>query len=346
MSATVSVVIPTYNRAALVTEAIESALSQSHPIHEIIVVDDGSTDSTPQALSRFGDRILVVRQENRGVNDARNRALQIATGTYIALLDNDDVWLPFKTELLLAALERYPGCGFAFSDFFIWKPGVCQQPRGLRTWHRSRHVWEELFSEQASSATLNFRPPTTSMDDFDVFSGDIYAASLAEPFVLPSTAVIRRECVGDLLFDSMDSTCGDWSFFARLSRSSGAVFVDKETVLNRSHEDSVRLTRLDHRTQVQRRLTMTRDVWGSDAHFMDSNPGQIERIIAMLLHKLAKLELREGKRERAFEYLEDARKLPEGARSLENLLLRLLGRHPLALELARRSKRLADHLRR
>jgi glycosyltransferase involved in cell wall biosynthesis len=98
----VSVVIPAYNRAATVAEAVASVLAQTVPPHEIIVVDDGSTDATPEVLAAFGDRIIVVRQPNAGVSAARNAGVARATGDWLAFLDSDDLWLPDR----LATLAR------------------------------------------------------------------------------------------------------------------------------------------------------------------------------------------------------------------------------------------------
>src|SRR5690242_12522755 len=87
----VSVIIPTFNRAALVTQAIDSALSQTHAPDEIVVVDDGSTDATPELLAQYGPTIRVVRQENRGRSAARNAGIQNSRGDLILFLDSDDV---------------------------------------------------------------------------------------------------------------------------------------------------------------------------------------------------------------------------------------------------------------
>src|SRR5262245_17659232 len=95
-AARVSVVIPTYNRAAIVGGTIESVLAQTHGDVEVVVVDDGSTDETPEAVGRFDGRVTYIRQENLGVEAARKRGLARATGRYVNFLDDDDVMLPTK----------------------------------------------------------------------------------------------------------------------------------------------------------------------------------------------------------------------------------------------------------
>ena len=113
---TVSVVIATYNRATTVAAAVESALVQTHPPLEVIVVDDGSSDATADVLSAFGDRIRVLRQENHGVAAARNRGAAVATGDYLLFLDSDDVLAPAAIEHQLDRFDATPGLGFVYSD--------------------------------------------------------------------------------------------------------------------------------------------------------------------------------------------------------------------------------------
>jgi glycosyltransferase involved in cell wall biosynthesis len=100
--ATVSVIIPTYNRAHLVCEAIDSVLGQTFTDYEIIVVDDGSKDETQKCLKqRYYDRIRYVYQTNAGRSAARNKGVELAAGRYVAFLDSDDVWLRAKLERMI-----------------------------------------------------------------------------------------------------------------------------------------------------------------------------------------------------------------------------------------------------
>src|SRR5262249_441294 len=115
----VTVVIPTYNRADLLPDAIESVLAQSYKPIEIIVVDDGSTDDTRAVATRFGDRIRYVYQENAERAAARNHGLRLACGDFIAFLDSDDYWDHDKIESDVSVLAEHTGTGVVYSDLEI-----------------------------------------------------------------------------------------------------------------------------------------------------------------------------------------------------------------------------------
>lgn len=112
----VSVVIATYNQAKYLGYTIESVLNQTYPNIELIVVDDGSTDSTPEVAARFGGRIAYIRQANTERGAARNRGLAEARGEFIAFLDSDDIWLPDKIKNEVEYLQQHPDLGFVYSD--------------------------------------------------------------------------------------------------------------------------------------------------------------------------------------------------------------------------------------
>lgn len=118
---TVSVIIPTFNRSKLVVNAVQSVLCQTYRDYEIIVVDDGSTDNTAEALTPYMDRIRYVYQANLGASAAQNRGVQLARGKWISILASDDLWLPTKLEAQLkvvAILGKDFGACFTNCDYF------------------------------------------------------------------------------------------------------------------------------------------------------------------------------------------------------------------------------------
>ncbi len=114
----VAALIPVFNRRKQVVRAVASALAQTLPPDEVIVVDDGSSDGTAAALrAEFGTRIVVIEQQNRGVSAARNRAVEAAHSEWVAFLDSDDLWLPTKLEQQFAAIRSMgPDFGACFTN--------------------------------------------------------------------------------------------------------------------------------------------------------------------------------------------------------------------------------------
>lgn len=120
VAADISVVIPLYNKAEEIGTTLRSVLCQSVAPREIIVVDDGSTDGSAEVVeSLAASRVLLVRQANAGVSAARNRAMRMASGRWVALLDGDDVWCPDYLEGVSGLILRYPDCGAYGSGFYV-----------------------------------------------------------------------------------------------------------------------------------------------------------------------------------------------------------------------------------
>ena len=289
-------------------------LAQSFTDTEIIVVDDGSTDDTASQLQRFGTRIVYLPQRNRGVNPARNTGIAAARGEYIAMLDSDDLWEPYKLELEVKLLDRFPKAGCAFSDFSILRDngagGVELAPRGIRTWHAEEHDWREIYDAAHPFESLGIEMGAPAPRPFDVFEGDVYERSLHEPMVLPSTALIRRSALDQGGFPEEPETCGDWEFFAMFTRRRGALYIDLETTRNRSHEDAVRLTRLDQRRRLRRRIAMIDRIWRADAAFAAKHGAAIDAIQKRLSIDLARLHLFASDRAAARATLARARGYP------------------------------------
>jgi len=114
-----SVAIVTFNHARYLPDALESALAQTLPGVEVVVVDDGSTDDTPAVLAKYAGRVRVVRQPNRGPSAARNAGVAASRGEYVAFLDADDVLAPTKLAEQTAVLAREPRAGWTYCDVRI-----------------------------------------------------------------------------------------------------------------------------------------------------------------------------------------------------------------------------------
>ena len=296
----VTVIIPTFNRAKLVREAIDSVLDQTYRDVEVVVIDDGSTDDTELALRRYGTAIRYIKQENRGLNAARHRGLEIARGDYIGLLDSDDLWCPFKAALDVAILDAHPQAAFVFSDFYVLKPDGRRDPHGLHRWFKSPPDWNAILGA-GKEWPLSGVEGTEGVGSTSVrlHAGDVYHTSLFGPRVLPSASLYRRAMTAGFHLNEQDPYCGDWEFFSQLSHKFHAIYVDEETAINRSHEDEVRLTRADPRRWIINRLAMINRVWKRDAEFYAANRNDVDTEIAACVVRLLKLHLHAGDGEAA-----------------------------------------------
>jgi glycosyltransferase involved in cell wall biosynthesis len=328
----VSVIIPTYNRAALLCEAVESVLQQTYRNIEIIVIDDGSTDDTTAVMQKYADRVRYTRRPNAGVNAARNLGLKQARGEFVALLDSDDLWATYKIELQVRLMKAFPDVGFTFSNFYIFRGSLQASSHlvddGLATWLEpvtdriDPYEWHRP-SEVGKGTTLQL-----PRQEFTISGGDIYHASLFCPYVLPSTALMRKSAIPlQLRFPEIDSV-GDWEFFARLSKHAGCLYSDLQTTFNRSHEDAVRLTRVDPGLRLGRRIAMIDRVWRADKPFYAQHRDQIDEVQRRLLLQAAKLHLLGARRTQARAHLQRASTISNDTRSLKEKALRALAAIP------------------
>ncbi|MEK7195139.1 MAG: glycosyltransferase [Patescibacteria group bacterium] len=185
----VSIIIPAYNAANYVKEAIDSALSQIYHNIEIIVVDDGSTDDTKKILEPYvrGNKIKYIYQGNKGLSGARNTGIKDSLGEYVALLDTDDIFLPEKIEKQVEHLETDPACDVSYCDLY--------------------HFWDERPSELMK---LNYR----------YYSGhDVLPNLLERSFIAPVTVVFRRKVFEKYGYfdEAIRQYAEDFEFWLRLS---------------------------------------------------------------------------------------------------------------------------------
>jgi glycosyltransferase involved in cell wall biosynthesis len=185
MTPTVTVVIPTYNLASLLPEAVASVRTQQWPNLEIIVVDDGSTDATESVLNSLANDsdLRWFRQDNAGAAAARNRGIAEARGDWIAFLDADDVWLPGKLTAQFGELEKRPNAAFSYTDVTL----------------------RFATGEESDLACGNADQPLL----MQLLGGNLFATP---------TVVVRRECLREVgLFDEQLRTGEDWDLWLRLA---------------------------------------------------------------------------------------------------------------------------------
>lgn len=234
----VSVVIPSYNRAYCIARTLDSVLGQSHRNVEAIIVDDGSTDNTRELIEQtYGHepRVRYFYQKNGGVSAARNHGLREARGEYIALLDSDDLWLPWKLEAQLRCLEALPDAGMIWTDMTAVNPeGGVIAPRYLTKmysaygWFRTR---DQLFERSFPFADLD---PKLSADigDPKVYYGDVFSEMVLGNLVHTSTVLLRRERFERVkTFDlSLERSGEDYDFHLRTCREGPVAYLDVASI--------------------------------------------------------------------------------------------------------------------
>lgn len=263
----VSVVIPTYNRAALVVRAVQSALAAVEDGDEIIVVDDGSTDNTAELLAPFRSRIEYVRAPQGGAGKARNLGVRASRNPLVAFLDSDDEWFSDKLALQKAVMRARPDVLYCFTDFGVRHHSGEEERRYLRHWHQDERSWDEILGAGLEHSTINAGP--TRRDDFKIHVGDLYLAEMQRPYVFTSTLMVRREAAGDALRFAEDvSTFEDWECFGRVARAGLGAFLDCETAWQWGHLGP-RLTDANALQCVTATIKILSRVWGSDPSFLE-----------------------------------------------------------------------------
>ena len=255
LQAVVSVIIPTHDRAPVITRAVDSVLAQEGVDLEVIVVDDGSTDDTAQVIAaRYGEdaRVVYLFQERTGVAGARNAGLSRARGDLVAFLDSDDVWRPGKLALQLACLSRVPEAGMVWTDMnALDAAGNLVPGSSLRSIFTFRAGFEELFAHRAPLAEIAAGGDNVTGT---LYWGDVYDGMVVGNLVLPSAALLTRErldAVGG--YDETLSVSGeDFDFFLRTCRAGPVAFVDVPAVLKQAD-------RADALTHPSRRLDLARN---------------------------------------------------------------------------------------
>ena len=280
----VSVVIPTWNRAYSIGQAIESVLGQTYREVEIIVVDDGSTDNTRDVVSAYGDRVVYIHQGNAGCPAARNTGLRVARGEFIALLDSDDVWYPWKLELQIAFLRRYPHVGMVWTDMTgMLDDGTRISDAYLRTFYKAYDGVrvEDMMELTDTIGTLGVTLPE-SMQGRPFWIGDIFSQLIRGSLVHTPTTVMRRDRVRLTggYDESLKPAGEDFDFHLRTAAHGEVGFLDVSAIDYRiGNEDQI--TAPQNSLAFARNYLKTVQYWlQREPHRITLTPDEIRSILA------------------------------------------------------------------
>ena len=203
----VSVIIPTFNRGYCLAESVNSVLRQSFTDFELIVVDDGSTDNTPDVVRQFPEVQLIRLRENKGVSFARNQGLTEARGEWVAFLDSDDLWEKEKLATQMKWIEHNPERYAVYTDEIWIRNGVRVNPMNK---HRK-------------------------------YSGDIFRHCLPLCIVSPSSVLLHAELLNEVgRFDESMPVCEDYDLWLRIAKQHLFHFVEEKLIVKRGgHEDQL-----------------------------------------------------------------------------------------------------------
>jgi hypothetical protein len=235
----VSIIVPTYNRAALLGDTLQSVVAQTYPHWECLVVDDGSTDETPAVVRPFGPRVRYIRQRNAGPAVARDRGAAEAMGEGLLFLDSDDVLLPNALAQLVEALRQTPEAGIAYGGFSVMhadgRPGLLAEAPRLP---------QSVKNDGGSPVSYGLTG-----------DGQILPALLQHDAVLMGATLLRRsvfERIGG--FDSSLNYMEHWELFLRAAHRGVLFAATREPAIRvRMHENN--LSR-DFEGMLQQRLAL------------------------------------------------------------------------------------------
>lgn len=220
MNYRVSVIIPVYNRENTIKRCIDSIIRQTYPASEIIVVDDGSTDSTLETVQKnYGGKVKIVRQHHKGAQAARNTGIRIANGEYIAFLDSDDEWMKNKLELQIRALQKDKQAAIC-GDGYVQKEWCSGIPKVYR-----RTGNKQIVSRSKKQIRMNGK------------SGNVYREILKNSFCLFSTLLTAKENLMKIgLLDENVPSYQEWDTAIRLAKRCNFIYIHRPLFIYYLHD--------------------------------------------------------------------------------------------------------------
>jgi len=249
----VSVIVPTFNRAYCLARTLDSALAQTYAEIEVLVVDDGSTDDTRAMVEsryRSDSRIRYFHQANGGVAKARNTGIAAANGAFVALLDSDDVWCPWKIELQVLCMQAFPEIVMVWTDMEGMDPsGRIFDKTYIRTMYSAYQFFPEGTLFQEAYPLEGIAPSLQSVVQGTKFrKGYIFSQMIMGNLVHTSTVLLRRECLDQVkgFNEALRYSGEDYDFHLRTCQAGQVGFIDLAAIqYQRGMPD--RLTRDEYR---------------------------------------------------------------------------------------------------
>lgn len=299
---TISVIVPTFNRARTLPAAIRSVLAQTLPADEVIVVDDGSEDETPEILETYGPPVVVIRQSNQGPAIARNTGLARATGRWTAFLDSDDEWYPFKLELQLKIMKALPTIGALLTDM----DGVGEGGRSAKMISRVFDDFDRRYGLGKSAffpyaATLRELGVTHHHVDPDtrVYYGPIAQHLWVKPFIVPNI-LAASESLGRF---SEGRGWSDADFFIRLAQRRWIGYLDLPTICYGQWRPEQRLSGATYEAErYQYIVSAHQTYYGRGEALRPDHRRYYRRQRAYYFHRIAVELLGRGRRRQAAMY--------------------------------------------
>jgi glycosyltransferase involved in cell wall biosynthesis len=342
--ALVSIVLPSYNRSDAIGRAVRSVIAQSHTEWELHVVDDGSSDDSLERLAGFDPRIVLHRQEHRGVAHARNLGLRACRGEYVAFLDSDDEWTPHHLELSVAFFCEFP------QEHIISGEGWVDHGRaGYEKHFRvSMGEWFVELARQIGATSLDL--PRGETDDYlrfyesrtqagpwalrvlektpyrNVFH---YRGDLSSKWrwgflmALQTTALTRAaaEAVGP--FDVSYPIASDFGYLAKLCRLYRANMISAPSCIKHDYAEGGRVLAEDHLVTGKTALQFAKDMlrWHQELFPNPGGDAELAGLRALCRHYVARMALRDGLTKEAAAQLAQAIPLLRDRKAAPLLLL-------------------------
>ena len=299
----VSLIIPTYNRAKFIPVTVERAINQSLKDIEIIAVDEESTDNTRKVLDifLFDDRIKYVHTENGGAAHARNTGMKAASGKYIAFLDSDDAYLPYKLELQVSFLEVHPDIGMVFSEVTGFDDAGFFEEYHLRTYHqlynRKRWAYKDIFPASGKLAFASLEKP------IPWYAGHLFRYVLLGPLVMTNTVMFPRAILKKAGYQNENYRLAEeYEHIVRICKHYKVGFLDVPTYRLHYHGDQISMAKKPwskekalNEIETEKVLLQAVLDWGyKDAEYFAGNSYWLNPRLAELYHCLGEKWLEYG----------------------------------------------------